>query len=174
MRHFLIIGLSALALAACKEEEAKAPPAPAELSETALSYFCQMDVADHGGPKGQIHLDGHPQPLFFAQVRDMVAYLKSPERDALITAIYVSDMGAAKSWAEPGIDNWMPAEAAIFVVGAEVAGGMGAPEIVPFADPDKAQGFIARYGGEAMRLPDIPDEAALGAVDLEQPLETPS
>ncbi len=61
-----------------------------------------------------------------------------------------------------------------FVVGAEVAGGMGAPEIVPFSDHERAQDFIAQYGGEAMRLPDIPNEAALGAVDLDQPLETPS
>ncbi len=174
MRPLILAGLAALALAGCREEEAKAPPEPADLTATALSYFCQMDIADHGGPKGQIHLDGHEQPLFFAQVRDLVAYLKSPERDAMITAIYVSDMGAAQSWASPGASNWIAAEAAIFVVGAEVAGGMGAPEIVPFADPEQAQDFIARYGGEAMRLPDIPNEAALGAVDLDQPLETPS
>ncbi|MCF3595518.1 nitrous oxide reductase accessory protein NosL [Rhodobacteraceae bacterium LMO-12] len=174
MMRLILLGFAALALAACQEEEAKAPPAPTELTETALSYFCQMDVAEHGGPKGQIHLDGHPQPLFFAQVRDLVAYIKSPERDAMITAIYVSDMGVAETWAEPGSTNWIPAEAAFFVVGSEVAGGMGAPEIVPFSDHERAQDFIAQYGGEAMRLPDIPDEAALGAVDLDQPLETPS
>lgn len=165
--------IASLVLAACQEEEAAAP-APVDLTETALSYFCQMNVAEHGGPKGQIHLQGYDQPLFFAQVRDMVAYLKSPERDAKVTAVYVSDMGAAQSWQSPGISNWIAADSATFVVGAPVAGGMGAPEIVPFANDAAASEFITQFGGQAVRLADIPDEAALGSVDLEQPLETPS
>ncbi|TDK44482.1 nitrous oxide reductase accessory protein NosL [Antarcticimicrobium luteum] len=174
MRHGLMIVAALLALTACKQDEAAAPPPPAPLTEVALSYFCQMNIAEHGGPKGQIHLDGHEQPLFFAQVRDLVAYLKSPERDAEITAVYVSDMGRADSWENPGAENWTAAETATFVVGAEVAGGMGAPEIVPFADPARAAGFIARYGGQALPFSDIPDDAALGPVDLDQQLETPS
>lgn len=169
-----LIALSLLALVACNEDEAKAPPPPADLTEQALSYFCQMNVLEHGGPKGQIHLDGHPAPLFFAQVRDLVAYLKSPEREAEITAIYVSDMGVAQSWADPGKGNWIAAADAIYVVGADVAGGMGAPEIVPFANDESATVFIARYGGETHMLDTIPDDAALGAVDLNKRLETPS
>ncbi|NDR58139.1 nitrous oxide reductase accessory protein NosL [Aliiruegeria sabulilitoris] len=172
MKHILIPCLLLL-LTACKEEVAEAPD-PSPMTDAALSYFCQMNVAEHGGPKGQIHLEGYPAPIFFAQVRDMVAYLKSPERDAHILAIYVSDMGAAPSWAEPGAENWIAADTAHFVVGAGVAGGMGAPEIVPFAQPAKAQAFIDRYGGAAMPLGTIPDEAALGSVDLNQPLEQPS
>lgn len=173
MRLLLITAL-AFGLAACKEDTAMAPPPPADLTEEALSYFCQMNIANHGGPKGQIHLEGHPQPLFFAQVRDMVAYLKGPERDGEIVAIYVSDMGAAANWETPGISNWIPANDARFVVGAPVAGGMGAPEIVPFAKNDDAEVFIAKYGGQSMPLEEIPDESALGAVDFEQKLETPS
>ncbi|WP_170593459.1 nitrous oxide reductase accessory protein NosL [Ruegeria arenilitoris] len=172
MTRLALIAL--IALAACKEEQAAAPPDPVDLTDTALSYFCQMNVAEHGGPKGQIHLEGYPAPLFFAQVRDMVAYLKSPERDAEITAVYVSDMGAAPSWHEPGISNWIAAHQATFVVGAGVAGGMGAPEIVPFATPDAAARFIESYGGAALPLTDIPDDAALGPVDLMQSLETPA
>lgn len=168
-----LILVAALALTACQEEEATAP-APVDLTESALSYFCQMNVAEHGGPKGQIHLKGHDQPLFFAQVRDMVAYLKSPERDAEITAVYVSDMGAAQSWQSPGISNWIAAGGATFIVGAQVAGGMGAPEIVPFADSAAAAEFVSRFGGHPTSLHDIPEEAAIGAVDLEQPLDTPS
>ena len=173
MRPILILALM-LGLAACKEDKAEAPPAPVDLTEEALSYFCQMNIADHGGPKGQIHLEGSPAPIFFAQVRDMVAYLKSPERDAEISAIYVSDMGAAQTWEVPGVSNWIPAATAHFVVGAPVAGGMGAPEIVPFADPSKAASFVAQYGGQSMLLNDIPDEAAIGPVDLDLKLETPS
>ena len=173
MKAFLILAL-AVGLTACKEDSAKAPPPAADLTETALSFFCQMDIAEHGGPKGQIHLDGFPEPLFFAQVRDLVAYLKSPERDAQVVAVYVSDMGVAPNWETPGVSNWIRAEDALFVVGAPVKGGMGAPEIVPFANDADADGFIAQYGGQAMTLKDIPDEAALGAVDFEQKLETPS
>jgi len=171
MKPILLIAL--LALAACREE-ARIIPEPIRLTQEALSHFCQMNIAEHGGPKGQIHLDGFPQPLFFAQVRDLVVYLKSPERDAEITAVYVSDMGAAPSWDSPGNDNWIPADTAIFVVGANVAGGMGAPEIVPFADAPAAQGFVATYGGTLMPLAQIPDDAVLGPVDLDQILETPA
>ncbi len=172
MKRIALIAL--IALAACKEEQAAAPPDPVDLTESALSHFCQMNIAEHGGPKGQIHLDGYPAPLFFAQVRDMVAYLKSPERDAEITAIYVSDMAVAPSWRQPGISNWIAADGATFVVGADVAGGMGAREVVPFSDISSAERFILKYGGAALSLPDIPDDAVLGPIDLDLILETPA
>lgn len=171
MRHLALIAL--IALAACKEEQV-ATPVPVDLTPDALSFFCQMNIAEHGGPKGQIHLDGYPTPLFFAQVRDMVAYLKSPERDAEITAVYVSDMGIAPTWRQPGISNWIAADDATFVVGADVAGGMGAREVVPFADPADAQSFINKYGGAPLPLSDIPEAEVLGPVDLNLILETPS
>ncbi|WP_299084381.1 nitrous oxide reductase accessory protein NosL [uncultured Ruegeria sp.] len=171
MKHLALIAL--VALAACKEEVAEAPN-PVDLTPDALSYFCQMNIAEHGGPKGQIHLKGYPTPLFFAQVRDMVAYLKSPERDAEITAVYVSDMGIAPSWRQPGISNWIMADGATFVVGADVAGGMGAREVVPFADPADASAFIERFGGSALPLSGIPSTEVLGPVDLDLQLETPA
>jgi copper chaperone NosL len=168
------LALAALViLTACKEDIAEAPAA-VPLNEESLSYFCQMNIAEHGGPKGQVFLAGHPLPLFFAQVRDLVAYIKSPERDADITAVYVSDMGAALSWDQPGANNWIPAEAAIFVIDAGVAGGMGAPEIVPFAEQNATDDFIARFGGSAMSFDQIPDAAAIGPVDLDLSLETPA
>lgn len=162
-----------LALSACKEDEAKAPPAT-ELTPEALSFFCQMNVLDHGGPKGQVHLKGYPAPLFFAQVRDLVAYMKSPERDAEITAVYVSDMGKATSWENLGVGNWIPADTAQYIIGANVAGGMGAPEIVPFASASSAQSFLDQYGGELLPYADIPDAAALAPIDFSLELETPS
>jgi copper chaperone NosL len=171
MKHALLALL--LLLPACREETV-AIPDPTPLTDQALSFFCQMNVAEHAGPKGQVHLSGFTDPIFFAQVRDLVAYLKSPERDARITAIYVSDMGAARSWAEPGEANWIAADGAHFVVGAGVAGGMGAPEIVPFGLKVDAEGFVERHGGTTMPLSQIPDDAALGAVDLDADLEQPS
>ena len=171
MKRLILIAL--VALAACKEEVAEAPD-PVDLTPDAFSFFCQMNIAEHGGPKGQIHLEGYPAPLFFAQVRDMVAYIKSPERDAKITAIYVSDMGIAPNWQQPGISNWIAADGATFVVGADVAGGMRAREVVPFADLSDAQTFIQQYGGNALPLSDIPDAEVLGPVDLDLILETPA
>jgi len=170
MKHFFL--LAVLALAACKEEVAQVPD-PIPLTDTALSHFCQMNVSEHGGPKAQIHLEDYLAPIFFAQVRDAVAYLKSPERDARVLAVYVSDMGAAVSWSKPGIHNWINAEETLFVVGAPVAGGMGAPEIVPFASREKAEAFRLKYGGLIFAFKDIPDNAALGAVDTEIRLEEP-
>ena len=169
----LLLLLLSLSLAACKEEVAETPD-PVPMTADALSYFCQMNVSNHAGPKGQVHLKGHPAPLFFAQVRDLVAYLKSPERDAEIIAIYVSDMGSTPSWHQPEAADWIAAAQAHFVVGANVAGGMGAPEIVPFATQPDAREFTTRYGGQIVALDAIPDDAALGPVDLDKPLEEPT
>lgn len=171
MRVLLILAM--IALSACREDVAEAPP-PVEMSEETLSFFCQMNVTEHAGPKGQVHLEGIPAPLFFAQVRDLVAYLKSPERSADITAIYVSDMGAARTWDDIGADNWIAADTARYVIDADVRGGMGAPEIVPFADSGAAEEFVHRYGGTVVALDAIPDAAALAPVDLDLPLEDPA
>jgi copper chaperone NosL len=162
--------LAVLLLAACREEEARAPD-PVTMTGEALGHFCMMQLDQHPGPKAQIHLAGLPDPIFFSQVRDALAYLKGPERDADIRAIYVSDMGRADSWDLPGIDNWTDATTAYFVVGADVRGGMGAPEIVPFSQIEAAQRFAEDKGGEVMMLDAIPAELVLAPVDitLEEP-----
>ncbi|WP_299848727.1 nitrous oxide reductase accessory protein NosL [uncultured Roseovarius sp.] len=154
-----------LLLAACKSEEV-AIPDPVTMNADALGHFCQMQLISHPGPKAQIHLKGLPDPIFFAQVRDALAYVKGPERDADLVAFYVSDMGQAPSWDSPGNDNWVEASKAEFVVGADVRGGMGAPEIVPFSDPEKATEFIAEKGGQLMSLEAIPAETVLSPVDV--------
>jgi len=100
--------------------------------------------------------------------------MKSPERDAPITAVYVSDMGKAESWDDLGENNWILANDAQFIIGADVAGGMGAPEIVPFGDAASAKQFLDKYGGQLLPLTEIPDEAALAPVDLSQTLEAPT
>ncbi len=74
-------------------------------------------------------------------------------------------MSRAPSWDEPGNDNWLLADAAWFTVGSDVAGGMGAPEIVPFETKQDALKFAAEHGGLVMRLDDIPAAAVLSAID---------
>lgn len=152
--------LFALALAACQEEVAQNTD-PVALTAETLGHFCQMNLLEHEGPKGQVHLDGLPGvPLFFSQVSDLVTYLRLPEQSNTVLAIYVSDMGAeGATWEQPGPTNWTDATTATYVVGADVSGGMGAPELVPFADPAKAEAFAALHGGALMGLEAIPDSA---------------
>lgn len=153
IRLFAVLGL--FALTACQEE---APPGPIAMTEEAVGYFCQMNLLEHPGPKAQVHLDGLPgAPLFFSQVSDAVMYLRMPERDHRITAVYVSDMGAAASWEDPGAANWIDAHRAIYVTGSSRMGAMEAPEFVPFADSEKARAFAAEFGGRFMALDAIPD-----------------
>ena len=160
-----------LLLAACKEETA-ALPDPVPMTAQSVGYFCQMNVLEHGGPKGQIALDGLPgKPLFFSQVRDAVAYLRMPEQNYKVLATYVSDMGAAPSWSQPGADNWVLIDKAVFVVGSDQLGGMDQPEIVPFSDPAKASAFARAHGGQVMALKDIP-ASALQTPEAAIPAET--
>lgn len=146
-------------LTACRDEQA-AVPSPVPMTADSVGYFCQMNVLEHPGPKGQAHLDGLTgKPLFFSQVRDAIAYMRMPEQSHPILAVYVSDMGAAPSWDEPGADNWILIDEASLVVGSDITGGMGAPEIVPFLDKAKADDFARQHGGTVEALADIPDTA---------------
>jgi len=162
-----------IALAACGPETGGAPPAPVTLTAEAAGHFCQMSVLDHPGPKAQVHLAGYDHPLWFTQVRDAVAFLRQPEQVAEITAIYVSDMSAAPSWDNPGTDNWIDITAASLVVGGDRRGGMGAPELVPFARAEDARAFAAAHGGEVLTLGDVTDETVLGPVPVEPGIPMP-
>jgi copper chaperone NosL len=165
MNRFLFAALAALALAACKEEVA-GRPLPVAMTAEAVGHYCQMNLLEHPGPKAQVHLDGLQDPLFFSQVRDAIAYQRMPEQSHAITAIYVSDMSVAPSWEEPGPENWAAAENAVYVVGARVPGGMGAPELVPFTTRGAAETFAAKHGGEILPLDAIPDEVVLAPVEF--------
>jgi copper chaperone NosL len=60
-----------------------------------LGHFCQMNLLQHDGPKGQVHLDGLPgAPLYVSQVSDLVTDQRLPEHSNTVLAICVSDMGA--------------------------------------------------------------------------------
>lgn len=151
-----------LLLAACRDDTAQ-DIAPVALTADATDHYCQMNLTEHQGPKAQIHLEGLPQaPLFFAQVRDAVAYARMPEQTHRILAIWVNDMGAPRAtWAAPGAANWIDAQTALYVIGSTRAGGMGAPELVPFTDRASAKAFAAAYNGDVVTLADVPDSAVI-------------
>ncbi|WP_397544599.1 nitrous oxide reductase accessory protein NosL [Roseovarius salis] len=160
----LLCGLCLVALAACRDDTAEIPEA-VTMTASAVGHYCQMNMLEHPGPKAQVHLQGLPgAPRFFSQVRDAIAYLRMPEQSHEIAAVYVSDMGAAPSWESPGRDNWIAAGSAVYVLGSGRVGGMGAPEVVPFADAVAADDFISRHGGRRVALADIPDDAVLAPV----------
>ena len=164
MRIAIAITLSALMLAACKEERADLPD-PVEMTAEAVGYYCQMELLDHEGPKGQIHLEGTPAPVFFSQVKDAIAYLHMPEQNYAVTATYVQDMAGATSWSSPG--DWIAVDKAVFVLGSDRMGGMGAPEFVPFSTESTARAFIAQHGGTLRRFDQITAADALSVAPPE-------
>lgn len=168
MNRALALLLPLALLMGCKDDVASlAIPEPLVLTEEAAGHYCQMVILEHQGPKGQVHLAGFPAPLWFSQVRDGIAYLKSPEQTAEILVLYVNDMGKAVSWQEPGEDNWIDATTAFFIVGSDAIGGMGAPEIAPFSDRAKAEEFKNLHGGEIMLLAEIPAELVLSPIEFD-------
>lgn len=76
-----------LALAACQEEEAQNTD-PLPLTPETVGHFCQMNLMERVGPKGQVHLVGMPGiPFYFSQVSDLVVYLRLSEQTRAILAV---------------------------------------------------------------------------------------
>ena len=65
-------------IAGCRDEVAQLAPEPVARTDEAGSHFCMMSLDEHPGPKAQIHLEGMPYPIFFAQIRDGIADWKQP------------------------------------------------------------------------------------------------
>lgn len=162
MRPAIICLVVALALGGgCDRNGPAAAPGPMELSGDEIGYFCNMTVTAHVGPKGQVFLSDREQPLWFTSVRDTIAFTMLPGEPKNVSAVYVSDMGAA-SWDHPEPGTWVDARQAWYVVGSDRVGGMGAPETVPFAHKPKAEAFQAQHGGRVMRFDQIPHDEILG------------
>lgn len=170
MRRFAVIAICLAGgglLAGCNEQEAAAPlPLPVAMTEEAVGHYCKMTILEHTGPKAQIHLVGIDHPVWFSQVRDAIAFTRSPEEHYDARVVYVNDMGKAASWDFPGDDTWIDARQAWFVIGSRRTGGMGAPEVIPFGTRAAADAFAAEHGGTTVRLDDVPDSYVLGPVQL--------
>jgi copper chaperone NosL len=85
-----------------------------------------------------------------------------PEEPKDIRAVYVSDMGKAATWEEPGASNWVDARRASFVIGSRMKGGMGADEAVPFSDRSAAEKFASENGGRVVAFAEVPKDYILG------------
>jgi copper chaperone NosL len=167
--------LGVAALAGCKEDVAEAPPPPHELTSEAIGYYCGMNLIEHVGPKGQIILASRSDAIWFSSARDAIAFTLLPEEPKDIRAIYVSDMAKAPSWDHPGTKDWVDARTAFFVIGSRVAGGMGAPETVPFSNRQAANQFAAEQGGRVVTFDAIPGDYVLSSEpNSVDPREAPS
>jgi len=155
--------MSALLLVGRNQDTGSAVmPPPVPLNSDAMGVFCGMNLLEHPGPKGQIITAGRIDPFWFTSVRDTVAFTLMPEQPRDIRAIYVSDMGRAPSWEDPGASNWIDARKAFFVIESRKQGGMGAAEAVPFGTRAAADDFAAGNGGRVVTLAEIPDAYVLG------------
>ncbi len=168
-RHSLLIAaIIAWPLLGCHDDDKAAPPAPMEPRADSVAHFCNMGVLDHPGPKGQIFLRSRKDPLWFASVRDTIAFTLLPEEPKTIAAIYVNDM--AKSWQHPEAGSWVEAHAAWYVLASDYEGGMGGSEAVPFSTEAAARDFAAAHGGRLARLAEVPESYVLGGdVEPEAP-----
>lgn len=161
----LVLLAGSLLLAACRQEAAQ-DLTPRDLTPETLGHYCQMNLMEHPRPKAQVFLEKSPDPLFFSQVRDAIAYRRGPEQVAPVVATYVNDMGRpGATWEKPGDGNWIPAEKAFYVVDSRRTGGMGAPETVPFGTREKAEAFAAAEGGRVLAFAEITSDMVLTPVE---------
>lgn len=162
----LILAAAAVAasflLVGCKEESTIVPP-PFALTEEAMGRYCGMNVLEHPGPKGQIILQQIPEAIWFSSARDALAFTMLPEEPKDIAAIYVSDMGKAPNWDQPGAENWVDARRAFFVINSSARGGMGVDEAVPFSNENDAHAFASKNGGRVVGFAEVPKAYILGA-----------
>lgn len=166
------IAAMVITISACSEQGTNTEmPLPVALSEDSVGHYCNMTILEHTGPKAQIHLVNNPHPIWFSQVRDGIAFLRSPEENYETVAVYVNDMGKAEDWDFPGDDTWIDAHKAWFVIGSAKTGGMGTPEAIPFGEEQSASAFVTENGGVVVRLAEIPDAYVLGPVGIDQKQE---
>lgn len=153
-------------LIACRAEEGPPPP-PFALTSEATGNFCGMNLMEHAGPKGQIILADRAKPIWFSSARDAIAYTMLPGERRRIRAIYVSDMGKAQDWDQPGTMNWTDARKAFYVLGSAARSGMGSDEAVPFGARAEADAFAQKKGGRVVSFADVPEAYVLGQTEDE-------
>jgi len=163
MRRFslLFAVLAPIVLAGCWEKQTAELPAPGSMTVEDIGHYCGMNVLEHPGPKGHIFVASLMEPVWFSSVRDTIGFTMLPDEPKDIRAIYVSDMGKAPSWEEPGADNWVEARKALFVIGSRAKSGMGGDEAVPFGDRAAAEKFVGENGGRIVKFDQVPRDYVL-------------
>ena len=167
MKPLLIAALLMLPLMGCKPDATATLP-PETMTAEAVGRYCGMNLMEHEGPKGQVVLSKDLGAYWFSSARDTVAFTMMPDEVKDYGGLYVSDMAKAKSWADPGADNWIDAKSAFYVVGAKVEAAMGGAEIVPFGTREAAEAFARDKGGAVRGFVATADIALAGGVRAER------
>ena len=169
MRRFslLFAVLAPIVLAGCWEKQTAELPPPGRMTAEDIGHYCGMNVLEHPGPKGHIFVASLMEPVWFSSVRDTIGFTMLPDEPKDIRAIYVSDMGKAPSWEEPGADNWVEARKALFVIGSRAKSGMGGDEAVPFGDRAAAEKFVGENGGRIVKFDQVPRDYVLTSAGAE-------
>jgi len=170
---FLALLFAVFLVAGCDAEKATETPPPHTLTSEAVGHYCGMDLMEHVGPKGQIILASQKVPVWFSSARDAFSYTMLDEEAKDIRAVYVSDMGKAPTWENPGVDNWIEARGALFVIESRKQGGMGAPETIPFSDRADAEKFVAENGGRIVAFADVSQDYVLSSEPGVEKADTP-
>ncbi|TWB04664.1 nitrous oxide reductase accessory protein NosL [Bradyrhizobium stylosanthis] len=165
-RTILFALLVPLALAGCDQKQTAQIPPPHRMTAEDIGHYCGMNVLEHPGPKGQIFAASLIQAVWFSSVRDALAFTMLPDEPKDILAIYVSDMGKAPSWDQPGPDNWIEARKALFVIESRAKSGMGGDEAVPFSDRAAAEKFAAENGGRIVGFDEVPRDYVLASANV--------
>lgn len=160
---FAIFVFATLFVAGCSEQKSVELPAPHTLTTEAIGHYCGMGLKEHTGPKGQIILARQSTPVWFSSARDAFAYTMLDEEAKDVRAVYVSDMGQAPTWDNPGADNWIEARSALFVIESRMQGGMGAPETIPFSDRAAAEAFVEKNEGRIVAFTEVPQDYVLSS-----------
>lgn len=161
--RFVAILALGLLVAACNQEKTAALPQPLEPGPDAVGTICRMTLAEHGGPKGQVFLNGQDKPLWFSSVRDTFTWLLVEDGGGQsYAAIWVNDMGRSKAWDRPEAGAWVEARQAVFVSGSDKGAEMGGSELVPFSDPAAAREFVGAHGGTVLAYAQITRDVLAG------------
>ena len=167
--------LSLLLLGCGRDNSPSTPPPPATLTSEAIGHYCGMNLYEHTGPKGQILLRDHPDPVWFSTIREVFAYTLLPEEPKAILAIYVQDMGqAGPDGSPPDNGAWIDARQAHYLITNETPGALFAPDLLPFSKLEDAQAYAKRYGGQIVGFEDMPEDDILRAPAPNPPADNTS
>ncbi|MDY0272304.1 MAG: nitrous oxide reductase accessory protein NosL [Advenella sp.] len=158
------IMLMGILLAGCGNEggQASVSPEPRVITAEAVGHYCSMNLFEHQGPKGQIHVNGASEPVWFSTIQQVFAYTLLPEEPKGLSAIYVNDMGAVGDWSQKGAnDIWIDGYKAFYVIESRFVGGMGGEDALPFSDQARAQAFSEEHGGRVVTFDTMPEEYIL-------------
>jgi nitrous oxide reductase accessory protein NosL len=142
----LFLAVSLLGCGPADDGDAEAAQIPIVLGDQE-DAVCGMLVREQSAPRSQVvHSDG--SRFFFCSIGDMLVHLGAPSPHGRTKSIFVEVMKPDEdpSQSHTGPHPWVPAEAAVYVVGIERRGIMGEP-VLTYATTNDAEQVVARHTG---------------------------